>query len=282
MSGKSLMHGPGESYHGRVPTKQPNQGGEPSAEVAEGRPWTKENTPQSNPRRTLSRQSGPSGLERVRERARKNGKLKFTALLHQVTVGLLRESYFGLKRQAAPGRRGIRDDPVGRRFRDPVLQRGGSRCGTGRGAGRDDRGRLRLHPTKTRIVNAHHEGLDLLGYHLTEGTRWPRAKSLKKFKDTIRDKTRRTQGQSLSAIIDEVNRTVRGWLEYDQHSRRFTFDLLDSWVRMRLGSILRRRQGRRGRGRGADPQRWPKAFFAKLGLFSRVAAPAAVCQSSSR
>ena len=107
MSGKSLMHGPGESYHGRVPTKQPNQGGEPSAEVAEGRPWTKENTPQSNPRRTLSRQSGPSGLERVRERARKNGKLKFTALLHQVTVGLLRESYFGLKRQAAPGVDGV-------------------------------------------------------------------------------------------------------------------------------------------------------------------------------
>ena len=112
---------------------------------------------------------------------------------------------------------------------------------------------LRLHPTKTRIVNAHHEGLDFLGYHFAEGTRWPRAKSLKKFKDTIRDKTRRTQGQSLSAIIDEVNRTVRGWLEYDQHSRRFTFDLLDSWVRMRLRSILRRRQGRRGRGRGAGP-----------------------------
>ena len=49
MSGKSLMHGQGESYHGIVPTKQPNQSGEPPAEVAEGRPWTKENTPQPNP-----------------------------------------------------------------------------------------------------------------------------------------------------------------------------------------------------------------------------------------
>ena len=107
MSGKSLMHGRGESYHGVVPTKQPNKGGEPPAEVAEGRPWTKENTPPPNPLRTPSRESGPSGLERVRETARKSRKLKFTALLHHVTVELLRESYYGLKRQAAPGVDGV-------------------------------------------------------------------------------------------------------------------------------------------------------------------------------
>ncbi len=58
MSGKSLVYGRGESYHGVVPTKQPNKGGEPLAEVAEGRPWTKENTPQSNPHRTPSRENG--------------------------------------------------------------------------------------------------------------------------------------------------------------------------------------------------------------------------------
>jgi len=73
MSGKSLMHGRGESYHGGVPTKQSNKGGEPPAEVAEGRPWTKENTPQSNPLRTPSRESEPSRLERVRQAARKDG-----------------------------------------------------------------------------------------------------------------------------------------------------------------------------------------------------------------
>jgi RNA-directed DNA polymerase len=114
MSGKSLRHGRGESYHGVVPTKQPNKGGEPPAEVAEGRPWTKENTPQSNPRRTPSRESGPKGLERVRETARKNGKLKFTALLHHVTVELLRESYDGLKRQAAPGVDGVTWEEYGK------------------------------------------------------------------------------------------------------------------------------------------------------------------------
>ena len=66
MSGKSLMHGPGESYSGIVPTKRPNQGGRPLAEAAEERPLTKENTPWPNPCQTQSWKSGPRGLERVR------------------------------------------------------------------------------------------------------------------------------------------------------------------------------------------------------------------------
>ena len=106
-SDKSLMHGHGESYRGIVPTKQPNKGGEPPAEAGEGRPRTKENTRQPNPCQTLSWESGPSGLERVREAARKDGKLKFTTLLHHVNVELLRESYYSLKKQAAPGVDGV-------------------------------------------------------------------------------------------------------------------------------------------------------------------------------
>jgi len=69
MSGKSLVHGSGESYGGVVPTKQPNKSEPSPAEAAEGRPPTKENTPRPNPCRTPSRESGPSGLERVREAA---------------------------------------------------------------------------------------------------------------------------------------------------------------------------------------------------------------------
>jgi group II intron reverse transcriptase/maturase len=103
MSDKSLMHGGGESYCGVVPAKQPNKSGTPPAEVAEGRPQTKENTPEPNPYRTPSRESGPSGLGRVREAAKQDGKLKFTALLHHVSIDLLRESYHSLKKQAAPG-----------------------------------------------------------------------------------------------------------------------------------------------------------------------------------
>lgn len=138
MSGKFLMNGRGESYHGVVPAKQPNKGGEPPAEVAEGRPWTKENTPQSNLLRTPSRESGPSGLERVRETARKNGKLKFTALLHHVTVELLRESYYGLKRQAAPGVDGVTWEEYGEGLTDRLTDL----------QGRIHRGAYRAQPSR--------------------------------------------------------------------------------------------------------------------------------------
>ena len=103
MSGKSLMYGGGESNCGIVPAKQPNKSEESPAEAAEGRPQTKENTSQPNSCRTQSRESGPTGLERVRERARQDKKQKFTALLHHVSIDLLRASYHSLKKQAAPG-----------------------------------------------------------------------------------------------------------------------------------------------------------------------------------
>jgi hypothetical protein len=96
---------------------------------------------------------------------------------------------------------------------------------------------LRLHPAKTRIIDATQPGgFDFLGYHLERGYRWPRAKSLKKFKDTIRSQTRRTQGQSMSAIVTDLNQTLRGWFGYFQNSHRTTFSHLYGWVRMRLRS----------------------------------------------
>jgi RNA-directed DNA polymerase len=126
---------------------------------------------------------------------------------------------------------------------------------------------LKLHPVKTRIVDASQKGgFDFLGYHFERGMKWPREKSLRKFKDTIRAKTRRTQGQSLKAIVKDVNGSLRGWFEYFKHSHKTTFRPLDAWVRMRLRSILRQRQGKPGRGRGSDHQRWPNAFFVKQGL----------------
>src|SRR5437870_6530655 len=114
MSHKSSMHGDGESYSGVVPAKQPNKSGQPPAEVVEGRPLTKENTPEPNSHRTPCRGSGRSGLERVREAAKKDGKLKFTALLHHVSIDLLRESYYSLKKKAAPGVDGVTWEEYGR------------------------------------------------------------------------------------------------------------------------------------------------------------------------
>ena len=142
---------------------------------------------------------------------------------------------------------------------------------------------LRLHPEKTRVVDAREPGgFDFLGYHFERGYRWPRRKSLRKVKEAIRQKTRRTNGQSLEMIIADVNRTLRGWYEYFKHSHHTTFGPLDAWVRMRLRSILRKRRGRRGRGRGRDHQRWPNAYFAERGLFSLAAAHARTSQSSRR
>jgi len=64
---------------------------------------TKENIVESNTRPTQSGERVSQGLQGVRERAGKNKQERFTALLHHVTPALLRESYYGLKRKAAPG-----------------------------------------------------------------------------------------------------------------------------------------------------------------------------------
>jgi RNA-directed DNA polymerase len=142
---------------------------------------------------------------------------------------------------------------------------------------------LRLHPTKTRIVDATQKGgFDFLGYHFERGMRWPRAKSLKKMREALRAKTPRTNGHSVVRIIADVNRTLRGWFEYFKHSHRNTFSSVDGWVRMRLRSILRKRAGLRGRGRGADHQRWPNAYFTGLGLFSTQYAHALARQPARR
>ena len=141
---------------------------------------------------------------------------------------------------------------------------------------------LTLHPEKTRIVDAKEDGFDFLGYRFEKGRRYPRKKSLGKFRDTIRAKTRRTSGESLGRIILNLNPTLRGWFEYFKHSYKTTFPYIDGWIRMRLRSLLRKRQRLRGRGRGADHQRWPNAFFADQGLFSLKTAHELASQPSSR
>jgi RNA-directed DNA polymerase len=141
---------------------------------------------------------------------------------------------------------------------------------------------LELHPTKTKVVDARTEGFDFLGYHFRGEKHWPRDKSVQKLKDTVRAKTKRTNGHSLPAIIADLNRPLRGWFAYFQHAPPWIFTRLDGWIRGRLRSILRRRSGRRGRGRGSDHQRWPNAFFAKHGLLNLERAHALARQSSLR
>lgn len=142
---------------------------------------------------------------------------------------------------------------------------------------------LTLHPTKTHIVDARERGgFDFLGYHFERGYKWPREKSIKKLKATLRRKTRRVDGRSFAVIISDVNRTLRGWFEYFKHSHHTTFRRLDGWLRERLRSILRYREKRRGRARGFDHKRWPNSFFTKHGLFCLKQSHVEAAQSSLR
>jgi RNA-directed DNA polymerase len=131
---------------------------------------------------------------------------------------------------------------------------------------------LTLHPEKTRIVNANAPGgFDFLGYHFERGMKWPRKKSLMKLRERVRAKTLRVGGRSLKYIVADVNRTLRGWYGYFQHSKANTFGSVDSYVRRRLRSLLEKRRGRTRQGLGAAQQRWPNEWFARRGLLSLAA-----------
>lgn len=142
---------------------------------------------------------------------------------------------------------------------------------------------LTLHPVKTRIVQATVEGFEFLGYRFEKGRKTPRAKSIAKFKEAIRAKTPRNNGESLTGVIAKINRTVRGWFEYFKHSHPWTFAPLDSFIRTRLRRILLKRKNQSG---GWPRQKacaeWPNTYFAKAGLISLKIKHAQACQSSRR
>ncbi|MEJ8852900.1 group II intron reverse transcriptase/maturase [Variovorax rhizosphaerae] len=102
-----MMYGPEKSDSAIVAVKPANKAGMPAAEWVEPRAGTKGNTGQPHTRRTQSRGSVSQGLDRVRQAARQRKKEKFTALLHHVTVDLLRDAFLALKRRAAPGVDGV-------------------------------------------------------------------------------------------------------------------------------------------------------------------------------
>lgn len=133
---------------------------------------------------------------------------------------------------------------------------------------------LTLHPDKTRTVDMNLAGshFDFLGYRFYRSQRGRlsklvRPKSLRKLRESIKPKTRRKNGRSMEAIVTDINRTLRGWFAYFKHAHASELAEIDQWTRMRLRSILRKRRGGRGRGRGQDHHRWPNRYFTGLGLF---------------
>lgn len=102
-----MMHGPEKSDSAIRATKPANNAAPAAAERAEQRAGTKGNAEQSHTQRTQRRASVSPGLDRVRQAARQRKKEKFTALLHHVTIDLLRDAFLALKRRAAPGVDGV-------------------------------------------------------------------------------------------------------------------------------------------------------------------------------
>lgn len=135
---------------------------------------------------------------------------------------------------------------------------------------------LELHGQKTKIVDMGQPGshFDFLGYRFWHGRtsgrigRFIRPKSVKKFKGAIKPLTRRTSGQSMSAIAQLLRPRLEGFHNYFKHASANALAEVDRWMRVRLRSILRKRAGRRGKGRGLDHHRWPNSYFASLGVFN--------------
>src|SRR5215813_9614238 len=106
-SRKAGMHASEESDHAILPMNQPNNEDCSSAEVGEGRAWAKENIVRSNTSPTQSGKRVSQGLSGVRQASRARKQERFTALLHHLNVDLLRDSFYALKRKAAPGVDGV-------------------------------------------------------------------------------------------------------------------------------------------------------------------------------
>ena len=100
---KPVMHGRDQSDPPVLAEKSANNAGQPAAESMERRGGTKGKAISSSTRRAQDRDSVSPGLERLRQFVKANRNVRLTALLHHVSVGLLRWSYFALKRHAAAG-----------------------------------------------------------------------------------------------------------------------------------------------------------------------------------
>src|SRR5207244_12075534 len=102
------MNEDGKSYSPVVPAKPPNKAAGAAAEVVEERGLAKGNTASKTRSGLRAGIRVPHALDRVRQVAKRDKEMKFTALLHHITVESLQQAYLGLRPQAAPGVDGTR------------------------------------------------------------------------------------------------------------------------------------------------------------------------------
>lgn len=108
------------------------------------------------------------------------------------------------------------------------------------------------------------EGFEFLGFTVLGRFLRPRPAALARFKDRVRDLTRRKAPVSIRQMIADLNPTIRGWGNYFAIGSVVSlFGDLDKWIRMRLRSKLRRRFKSKV---GIDHYRFQNRMFDELGL----------------
>lgn len=126
---------------------------------------------------------------------------------------------------------------------------------------------LILHPEKTRIVDANRRRASSSWAGVSNAARNGRVKRVRPSSGKASAaRPGRSEGRSLKVIIQVVNSRLRGWGNYFRGGAKSVSPTIDGWVRMRLRSILRKRDKRKGRGHGRDHNRYPNTFFAEKGL----------------
>jgi retron-type reverse transcriptase len=101
------MDGHGKSDTAIVAGKLANKAEQSAAEPVERRAETEGNADQQSTGRTQRREAVSQALARIRQAARQRTKERFTALFHHINLELLRDAFFALKREAAPGVDGL-------------------------------------------------------------------------------------------------------------------------------------------------------------------------------
>ena len=102
-----MMHGGGKSDPVVVAVKLVNAVEQSAGESVEPRTGAEGNAGQHNTRRAQQRESVSQALDRIRQVAREKKKERFTSLHHHISAALLREAFYALKRDAAPGVDGL-------------------------------------------------------------------------------------------------------------------------------------------------------------------------------
>ncbi len=105
--------------------------------------------------------------------------------------------------------------------------------------------KLKLSPEKTKIIHARKKGVEFLGFHFNGCWRRPRDKAKKKFKEEIKQRTRRQQAKNTESVIQSINSIIRGWGNYFKGGTvKKLYGELDGYIGGRLRNFQAKRRSR--------------------------------------